>query len=227
MTLPKLPSGEYDLIASLGKKCQPAGRIKRFGFRDFSGPFDWFANQTLPQVHKILVSGTDHMFLPGNLTLEGSHKEYAVIVDSATGIRSMHDIKQDEADRDLPAAIASMMDKISRRRAALLSALEKSRRALLVRLNAEVPHAAKLRTSLATKFPNVEIEILVIKEKAGGPITVHDTEEHGIYLMSGDNAPSGEEWLGSDELWEVALRGVKKRGTNQSTGMMATIEPIS
>ncbi|EPR7071198.1 DUF1796 family putative cysteine peptidase [Escherichia coli] len=107
-----LPCGEYDFIASLGKKCQPAGRLKRFGLRTFSGPFDWFASQKLPQVTKIINKGCDHLFLPENIKINGRFKNCIDITDTATGFRSIHDILIDDYEKQgIEVCLFNMMKK--------------------------------------------------------------------------------------------------------------------
>lgn len=205
-----LPNGEYDVFASLGKKCQPAGRLKRCGLRNFSGPFDWFANQRLPEVHRILEKGVDHLFLMENIKVHGTHKDCLDIRDSATGLRSIHDIQICARDQ-LREQIDTLRGTIARRRKNLIQQLINADRALLIRLNAETTALKRLRTFLDKSFPNTQIDILTINEKAGMDIIATPACIPNTFIIAGDNSPSGETWLGNDNIWNTSLRNVRTR----------------
>lgn len=206
-----LPQGEYDFIASIGRKCQPAGRLDKLGLRTASGPFDWFASQKLPQIGKIINRGTQHMFLKENLQVNGTFKNCMDVTDTLTGFRTIHDLAIKDCPDGVDSAIASMMQKINSRYERFMRTIENADRALLVRLNAERESAAKLMSILKKKFPTTEIDVLIIKEEPGLPLMNEDWGIPNTYVVRGDNSPSGELWLGSDELWNTVMASVKLR----------------
>jgi len=208
LTKLEVPTGEYDLVASLGKKCQPAGRLKRFGLRSSSGPFDWFASQKLSAVVKILEEGVDHLFLPENIQINGTHKDCMDVSDTSTGYRSIHDLLITDCQNGVTEAIAIMKQKIASRRARLLEDIANADRVLLVRLTANKSGIVMLRRLLDRKFPNTKIDILVVNTARGQPIKNEQYSLEHTFVISGDNSPSGEGWLGSDHLWGTALAGV-------------------
>lgn len=208
MTELNIPSGEFDMIASIGKKCQPAGRLKRLGLRSFSGPFDWFASQKMPEITKVIENGTDHLFLKENLKINGIYKDCLDVTDTKTGFRSIHDIPDTALDSGAEEAVLEMKHKISRRFDKFIKSLESADRALLVRLNATHNSIVKLRSVLDAKFPSTEITILVITENPNSKIENIDTTLPNTIFISGDNTPTGEFWLGSDLLWNTIFSKV-------------------
>ncbi|MCO7630559.1 papain-like cysteine peptidase [Pseudomonas guariconensis] len=162
-----LPLGEYDFVSSLGRKCQPAGRLDMRGLRTVSGPFDWFASQKLPQVSKIINRGTGHLFLKENLKINGTFKNCMDVTDTLSGYRTIHDLPIKDCENGLDSAIAAMMSKINTRYNRFMSLVRNSERVLFVRLNAEQESTRKLRAILDKKFPNTHIDILIIKEEEG------------------------------------------------------------
>ncbi|HAV2436444.1 hypothetical protein KFU66_07195 [Escherichia coli] len=207
-----LPANEYDFIASIGKKCQPAGRLKRMGFRTSSGPFDWFASQKLPEVTKIIQKGCDHLFLPENIKINGRFKNCIDITDTATGFRSIHDILIDDYEKQgIEVCLFNMMKKIKARRKRFIEKINESERVLLVRLNAERDAVYKLRSVLDKKFPTTKIDLLIFKERKGEDLCNIDFDMPDTYVVSGDNEPTNDEWLGSDQAWKIMLSSVKIR----------------
>ena len=229
----EVPTGGYDLVASLGRKCQPAGRLKRSGLRTSSGPFDWFASQNLAEVVKIFRDGVDHLFLPDNILVNGTHKDCMDVTVTSTGYRSIHDLLISDCQDGVSEAIAVMKSKIAVRLARLIEDIESADRVLLVRLNANRTGAIILRRFLRQRFPNTEIDILVINEARGESIKNEQYGLQRVFVLSGDNTASGESWLGSDELWRVALskvslktKPVKEAAANESF-WKATIRKIT
>jgi hypothetical protein len=211
LTKLKVPQGDYDLVASIGKKCQPAGRLKRLGLRTSSGPFDWFASQKLSEVTKIFSDGIDHLFLPANIQINGTHKDCMDITDTSTGYRSIHDLLIDDCKSGVSEAIAAMKEKIAVRLARFIKDIENADRVLLVRLNANRSGVVTLRRFLNKRFPNTTIDILVINEARGKLIKNEDYGIPNTYVLTGDNSASGEGWLGNDQLWHAALSGIKHK----------------
>lgn len=95
--------------------------------------------------------------------------------------------------------------------------IEQSENVLLVRLNAERESLVKLMPILKKKFPNTKVDVLIIKEEAGLPLMSEDWDIPNTYIVRGDNSPSGELWLGSDELWNTVMAGVKLRAKATKT----------
>ncbi|WP_339428738.1 DUF1796 family putative cysteine peptidase [Pseudomonas taetrolens] len=204
----ELPVGEYDFISSLGRKCQPAGRLDRLGLRTASGPFDWFASQKLPQVVKIMNRGTSHMFLKENIKVNGTFKNCMDVTDSLTGYRTIHDLLIEDCADGVDSAIAVMMARITSRYERFMRQIRESDRVLLVRLNAEVDGVQKLRKSLDRNFPDTQIDVLIINEEAGLPLTTEPCNIPNTFFVRSDNTHTGELWLGSDELWNTVMAGV-------------------
>lgn len=206
-----LPFGEYDFVASIGRKCQPAGRLKRTGLRTISGPFDWFASQRLPQVGRIINRGPQEMFLKENLQVNGTFKDCMDVTDTLTGFRTIHDLKIEDCQDGVEDAVAAMMLKIAERYDRFMAAIRNSERVLLIRIGAEEPGLRGLMKVLKKQFPNTKVEVLVIKEEPGLPPMIESWDIPNTYILRADNTPSGEEWLGSDEVWDLALKDVSLR----------------
>lgn len=209
MSTAHLPKGKYDVFASLGRRCQPAGRLKRAGLREFSGPFDWFARQRLSQVQKVLEHGPGDLFLPENTNIYGLFEDNLDLRDSLTGYRSIHDIKAMYRDQ-LPEQLLLLRQQVARRRERLIEQLDTANRALLIRINAGESSIKRLRKFLDKRFPNTQIDILIINETPGAEISTKRPTIRGVYTLAGDNTPSNEVWLGSDKIWQIALSQVEK-----------------
>jgi len=212
-----LPFGEYDFVASIGRKCQPAGRLKRAGLRTISGPFDWFASQRLPQVGRIINRGPQEMFLKENLQVNGKFKDCMDVTDTLTGFRTIHDLKIEDCQNGVEAAVAAMMVKITDRYHRFMDAIRNSERVLLIRIGAEEAGVRSLMKVLKKQFPNTQVEVLIIKEEPGLPSMIESWGIPNTYILRADNSPSGEEWLGSDEVWDMALKNVSLRQPDKKT----------
>lgn len=104
MNLEELKRTTYDLIASLGQNCDPAGHLRRHKLRKFSMPLDWVVSTSLTDVNRLLANKFQGFMDLSNLqVIEGSSQyvdEFAAVVqkmpsyfikDMRYNVTSVHD----------------------------------------------------------------------------------------------------------------------------------------
>jgi hypothetical protein len=149
------------------------------------------------------------MFMKENLQVNGTFKNCMDVTDTLTGFRTIHDLYIKDCENGVETAIDVMMQKINARYERFMKLIGEADRVLLVRLNAERDGISKLMPILKKKFPHTTVEVLIIKEEPGLPLTGDDWGIPNTYIVRGDNSPSGETWLGNDDLWSTVLGGVR------------------
>ncbi|MDU0204225.1 DUF1796 family putative cysteine peptidase [Paenibacillus sp. MAH-36] len=104
MNLHELNRTTYDLVASLGQNCDPAGHLRRHKLRKFSMPLDWVISTSLTDVNRLLANKFQGFMDLSNLrVVEGSSQyvdEFAAVVqkvpsyfikDTHYNVTSVHD----------------------------------------------------------------------------------------------------------------------------------------
>lgn len=88
----------YNYFISLGWFCGTASSLSKYGFRDFSGPFDWYYSDLQGVIHFLETDFEDFLCRDNLQIVEGKPREF---IDVKYGMHYNHDVKVNfEAEYD-------------------------------------------------------------------------------------------------------------------------------
>lgn len=173
MNLEELKRTTYDLIASLGQNCDPAGHLRRHKLRKFSMPMDWVISISLTDVNRLLANKFQgFMDLPNLQVVEGSSQyvdEFSAVVqkmpsyfikDMRYNVTSVHDFPI-VPNQSWHYTYHVYKAKLNMRIRRFLEESAKSESSLYVRLLATYDQATELQAVLR-KFTNGDFTILIV-----------------------------------------------------------------
>ena len=124
----------YDNIFSLGHDCSVAYQLRENGLITASGPFDWFAIDDLSVITDNIEDRFSRFFLPENMSMDTHQDEksgYYIYTDTATGIKSFHDIPK--SCNNIAGSLIGLNRKFHRRVDRFFELIQKGNKTLLIR----------------------------------------------------------------------------------------------
>lgn len=159
----------------MGSNCDSALYLRSNGLRSFSGPVDWVISASMPQLIQQIDTRFVHCMKLENLKLIGSVYGHFSVEDTATGILSFHDfpVPPDQSRQivNYPDFKAHFDRKVDRFYKSALA----SRKALYVRMQANVEEAESLRLALE-RISGGEVYLLVANYAELEDTSVHEED---------------------------------------------------
>ncbi|NOV03228.1 DUF1796 family putative cysteine peptidase [Paenibacillus planticolens] len=216
MNLQELNKTTFDLIASLGQNCDPAGHLRRYHLRKFSMPLDWVVSNSLTDVNRLLANKfRGFMDLSNMQQIEGSSQyvdEFTVVVqkmptyfikDMLYNVTSVHDFPV-IPNQYWHSTYHSYKEKLNMRIHRFLEESEKSKSALFVRLLATYDQTVELQ-SVLKKCMHGDFRVLIINPVANLPRVIEI--DWGLDHVCSVQIPS----TNNTNAWDYILNGIRIR----------------
>ena len=203
---------KYDVVFGMGAACSCSQALREAGLQLASFPFDWVGGPGACFKAQMMVDDFAGWFGPETFTrLEPPKFSTAAWYRDKFGFTPIHDFHADVPfDEELP----KVREKYRRRIDRLARLLDAAKRALVVYIEsdgfetASVEDAARVRETLAGRWPGVAFDVLLMKYREGVPFSRRiDESGDGWRLVQYDFKDRGEEEWRVD--WRQVARWMK------------------
>ena len=144
----------YDNIFGLGHDCSVAYQLRENDLRKASGPFDWNSTDDLSIITDNLGDRFSRLFLPENMAMDirqDEESDYYIYTDTATGIKSFHDIAK--SGNNITESLIGLNAMFRRRIDRFFELVHKGNKTLFIRKMAPGDDLAALSRALSDIFP--------------------------------------------------------------------------
>jgi hypothetical protein len=199
--------GKYTAYISLGSNCQAAYQLNRLGLRQFAGPLDWFASESVPGLVQLLRNRMKGFMEFKNLQLIDTAQDCFVVRDNVYNIVSFHDFPVHLNVDGWWKAYPAFKEKIDRRVLRFWQMIS-NKPVLFVRTDTTMKEAEQLTSALNT-LTYGNFRLLIVNNHLYHPPAVLE-EEWRLDGVCSVTVPQGFDWRGSNEAWNAVMNGFSR-----------------
>ncbi|GGE79220.1 DUF1796 family putative cysteine peptidase [Priestia taiwanensis] len=199
--------GKYDMIFSLGDRCEISTKLRHYRLRPYAGVFDWMITFSLPDLTNLLRNRFANFMEKENMVFEGLHAggEKLLLRDTLYDIYSAHDFSAPPNTAYHWPTYPAVKEKFGRRIHRFLKNLEDCEHILFVRMNGTYEETKELEVVLSSLVKH-KFTLLMLN-----PINEHTIIEYNwdIPHVCSLGIPMGKEY---PDIWDTLMGGIMCSG---------------
>lgn len=156
---------KYDIIISLGDRCQISQQMRYNYLQIHTYPFDWLRKGGINTIMELLQNNFNTFLNRENLVKLGVGQKHLVVYDKKTEFEIIHDFAYNEIDDDYN----TVMNRYKRRVSRFNQRIKSSKKILFIYRNDDATDAQllKLKSIIDVTYPRKNIRILWVVAKSG------------------------------------------------------------